>query len=192
MGPAIAGTLLVFTGVAPVLVFNAATFVWSAVLVWGVHPPPRPEIPPVVDASGVPADEPESAGATPTPGFLQESMAGFATIVSNRDLRLVTALLCAQTLVAGASVVFVVAVAVDLIDLGPQGVGYLESTLGIGALAGGLIAMARASGQRLAVDFGAGVILWALPLLLLAGWAQPARRVRLHVRHRGRQPAWST
>ena len=172
VGPAIAGTLLVFTGVAPVLVFNAATFVWSAVLVWGVHPPPRPEMPPILDAGGVPA-EPESARATPTPGFLQESVAGFATIVSNRDLRLVTALLCAQTVVAGASVVFVVAVAVDLIDLGPQGVGYLESTLGIGALAGGLIAMARASGQRLAVDFGAGVILWALPLLLLAAWAHP-------------------
>ncbi len=170
MGPAIAGTLLVFTGVSPVLVFDAATFLWSALLVWGVHPPQRAA---EVDLDAASRSDGELPDDPETPGFLRESMAGFRAIATNRDLRLVTALLCAQTVVAGASVVFVVAVAVDLINLGPQGVGYLESTLGIGALTGGLLAMARASKQRLAVDFGAGVILWALPLLLLAVWANP-------------------
>jgi hypothetical protein len=70
--------------------------------------------------------------------------------------------------VAGASIVFAVAIAVDIADLGPEGVGYLDSFLGVGALIGGLIAIGRASKQRLATDFGIGVIFWALPLLLIA------------------------
>jgi hypothetical protein len=82
-------------------------------------------------------------------------------------------LICAQTIVAGASVVFVVAMAVDLLDLGPEGVGYLESMLGIGAIIGGLFAMSRASKQRLAWDMGMGVILWSLPLTLVAAWTSP-------------------
>ena len=52
--------------------------------------------------------------------------------------------------------------------------GYLDSTLGIGALLGGLLAVALAPRNRLASDFGIGVAFWALPLLLIAIWPQAA------------------
>ena len=99
-------------------------------------------------------------------------MQGFRSIWANPDLRNVVGIYCAQTIVAGASLVFVVSIAVDLVDLGPQGVGYLDAMLGVGAILGGFFAIGRASHQRLASDFGVGVLLWALPLLLVAAWPE--------------------
>ena len=74
----------------------------------------------------------------------------------------------AQTVVAGASAVFVVDIALDLLDLGNAGVGYLDSVLGVGAFLGGFLALILAQRGRLAVDFGVGVLFWAAPLLLIA------------------------
>ena len=99
-------------------------------------------------------------------------MDGFRTIWGHRDLRLVSGVYCAQTVVAGASIAFGVAIAVEMTDFGSRGVGYLDSVFGVGALLGGLVAICRASRQRLASDFGVGVIFWALPLLLVAAIPQ--------------------
>ena len=171
LGPAIAGSLLAVTDVEPVFLLNVLTFLWSAVLVAGVHPPSGAA--PVEAAKPSTAAGGDEEGEEPELGFVAEALAGFKTIRRDRDLLLIMVLMCGQTLVAGALAVIVVAVAVDLIDLGPQGVGYLDSVLGVGALIGGVVAMSRASKQRLAWDFGVGVILWALPLTFIAAWASP-------------------
>ena len=69
---------------------------------------------------------------------------------------------------AGASVVYGIAMAVEMTSFGPNGVGYLDSMFGVGAIIGGLVALGRASKMKVATDFGWGVILWAIPLLLAA------------------------
>jgi MFS family permease len=103
-------------------------------------------------------------------GFFREAMAGFRAIWASADLRLITALYSAQTLIAGASLVFEVTIAADLIGIGAEGVGYLDSVMGVGALAGGLLAIALARRGRLASDFGYGVMFWAVPLVLVTIW----------------------
>ena len=124
-----------------------------------------------VDSAQADASAGAGAGApTPHESFLSESMAGFRTINAHKDLRLVTLVYCAQTIVAGASIVFGVEIAVQMTDFGSTGVGYLDSTLGVGAILGGLVAIGRAAARRIASDFGIGVIFWALPLLLAAVW----------------------
>ncbi|MFN8022911.1 MAG: MFS transporter [Acidimicrobiales bacterium] len=158
VGPALAGLLLAVTDPAAVYAFDALTFVWSAVVVLGLRLP-----------EGVSA-VPKRADDEPSDGFLRESMAGYREILRSRDLRLVIGLYCAQTLVAGASLVFVVAIALDLLDLGDGGVGLLEAALGVGGLLGGAVALVLSRRGRLAADFGVGVALWALPLLLIAAW----------------------
>ena len=62
------------------------------------------------------------------------------------------------------------AIAFDMTDLGPSGLGWLDSVLGVGAILGGFLAIGLASRHRLASDFGWGVVFWALPLLLIAVW----------------------
>ena len=164
VGPALAGLLLGVTDVAVVFLLNAATFVWSAVLVAGVHPRASS----VVEAPR--PDEDADAPADPDGGFVRSALAGFGVIWRHPDLRLITVIYAAQTVVAGASLVFGVAIALDLTDLGPAGLGYLDSTLGVGALVGGLLTVALATRHRLASDFGWGVFFWAVPLLLVAVW----------------------
>ncbi|HET9944516.1 MAG TPA: MFS transporter [Actinomycetes bacterium] len=164
VGPALGGILLGVADVASVFLLNALTFLWSAALVAGVHPRPTSALPPP------PATDEDEAPAADDGGFVRSALAGFGVIWRHPDLRLITLIYCAQTVVAGASLVFGVAIALDLTDLGPSGLGYLDSTLGVGALFGGLLTVALASRHRLASDFGWGVVFWAVPLLLVAVW----------------------
>ena len=164
VGPALGGVLLGVADVATVFLLNALTFVWSAVLVAGVRPGPTS-----APARGRAPDDGE-APAEDEGSFVRTALAGFGVIWRHPDLRLITLIYCAQTVVAGASLVFGVAIALDLTDLGPAGLGYLDSTLGVGALVGGLLTVALASRHRLASDFGWGVVFWAVPLLLVAVW----------------------
>jgi len=177
VGPAVGGILLTVASVPVVIVFNALTFLWSAALVSRIRVPvrqdaaaPRPEEPDGHEAAAAAEGGDPVHESTERPGYVAEVTAGFRTIWNHSDLRLVTLVYCAQTIVAGASIVFGVEIAVQMTDFGPKGVGYLDSVLGIGAILGGLAAISRASARKLASDFGVGVIFWALPLLLAAAW----------------------
>ena len=158
-GPALAGLFLAFTSLSVVYVFDGLTFIWSAALVLGIKPSARER----EAAAAPPSDEPSG-------GFMNEVTAGYRTILGSRDLRLLIGLYCAQTIVAGASLVFDVAIALSLLDLGHSGVGYLNAMLGIGGFVGGFVALLLAQGGRLARNFGIGVLFWAAPLLLVAAW----------------------
>ena len=62
---------------------------------------------------------------------------------------------------------FQVSIALELLDLGESGVGFLNSVLGVGGIIGGFVALLLARRGRIAGDFGWGVLLWAAPLLLI-------------------------
>jgi MFS family permease len=174
VGPALGALLIGLTGVATVFLLNMLTFLWSTLMVLGVHVPVRAAAAPPEDpATSTDADDAPGGEATEEPGFLSETMAGFRTILGDRDLRMVTAEVSAQTIVAGASAVFTVVMAVEILGTGAKGVGYLDSALGVGAIVGGLLAISRASKQRLGVDMTFGVVLWSLPLLLVTAWPSP-------------------
>jgi MFS family permease len=168
-GPALAGFMLAVSSIPVVYVFDAATFAWSALLVIGIRVPRRE------------AEEPVAAAHAGTGGFLPEVSAGYREILGSRDLRLLVGLLCAQTVVAGASLVFTVSIALSLLDIGRSGLGYMNATLGIGGLVGGFLALVLVQRGRLARDFGVGVVLWAAPLLLVAVWPKLAAAVAVMV-----------
>jgi MFS family permease len=161
LGPALGAFLITVSNVETVFLLNAATFLLSATLVAGVRPRSRDE---GEDGAGGDSEEDEE----PTGGALAEAFAGFATVVKDRDLLLVTFLISAQTLIAGASSVFAVLLAIEVLETGPEGVGYVDSLFGVGAVVGGFFAIARASRNKLAGDLALGCLLWSLPLLLLA------------------------
>lgn len=171
LGPAIGGFLLAVGDISAVFIFDAATFLWSAILVFGLRPPLRS-----AETSAVLAEsDDELANDGETSPDKKESMfaglgAGFVAIARNRDIRVLVGLYCAQTVVAGASVVFGVAIALDLLHTGNSGVGVINSAVGVGGLLGGFIALLLAQRGKLARDFGLGVALWAAPLLLIAAW----------------------
>jgi MFS family permease len=150
-GPAIGGVLLAVSGPATVFAFTAATLLWSAACVLRLPPdvPTRP-------------DEPEPIG--------RELLAGFRTIAAHPALRVIVGLTAAQTLVTGAFEVLLVVVALRMLEAGNAGVAWLNTAVGIGCLLGVPVVAALAGRKRLAADFGIGVLLWGVPLALVAVW----------------------
>ncbi len=161
-GPAVAGVLLAVADVPVVFGFNALTFLWSGALVALVRVP-EAAVDEVPDEDGAGDDEPPKS-------LLSGAGAGFREIFASRDLTVLMGLYCAQTVVAGASLVFGVAIALDLLGMDESTVGVLDAMVGVGGLVGGFIALVLATRGRLAVDFGVGVLLWSAPLLLIVAW----------------------
>jgi len=166
LGPALGALLVTATSVQVVFLLNAATFLLSALLVWGIHPIAGP----TPGDEGKDADEDEGG---PQEGMLSEMAGGFRHIARDRDLVMVAILVCTQTIVAGATAVFGVVLAVDILDTGPQGVGIIDSVFGVGAILGGFYAIGRATRNRLASDLALGTVLWSLPLLLIVAYPSP-------------------
>ncbi len=152
VGPALGGILLAVTSIETVFAVNALSFVWSALLVLAVR-----------------------GGSTPAPGEAEEHdhlpadgvMAGFRELLGNRDLLVLSGLYTSQTLVAGALMVLIVVSALELLGVQSAGVGYLNGALGVGGLVGGFVALVLATRGRLAADFGIGLALFGLPLVLI-------------------------
>jgi MFS family permease len=74
-----------------------------------------------------------------------------------------------QTLVRGMLTVLVVLLAVEILDIGEPGVGWLNAAMGLGGLAGGLLAVRVVRGRWLARWATLGVAGWGLPLVAVAG-----------------------
>jgi len=147
-GPALGGVLLAFTGVGTVFAATAGLFLLSALVLTRIR----------TDSRGDPSVEPES--------IMREAFAGFRAILGERRLRLVVGLYGAQTLIAGVMRVLLVVTALKVLDLGAAGVGFLNSAVGVGALAGTLVLVTVIGSSRLAAIFGLGILLWGLPLVL--------------------------
>ena len=175
LGPAIGGLLLTVADVPIVFVLQAATFLWSAALVSAIRVPVRAAaVPASVGAAGSEGWDGEPDATQQAEGFWAESAAGLPyhlaprgpaprgrhLLRADRRRRCVDRVRCRDR--------------IDITGFGPEGVGYLDSVLGVGALLGGLLAIGRASKFRLASDFGVGVLFWALPLLLVSVWPQAA------------------
>jgi len=169
-GPAAAGALLALADVSVVFGFNAATFLWSGVLVAALHVPERSSLP-ASDSEGDERSDPEDeSAAEPRQGLLTGAAIGFREILASRDLTVLMALYVAQTVVAGASLVFGVAIAFEMLGMSESGVGMLDAMVGVGGLVGGFVALMLATRGRLAVDFGVGVMLWSAPLLIVVAF----------------------
>lgn len=172
IGPALGGLILSFAGADVVFAVDAATFLLSATLLLGLKEQ-RAEQRATGETDGKGGAEHGPADGA-RQGFLSEVAGGFTTILASPDLRLLTALFALQCAIAGASAVFIVSIGLDLLDIGPSGVGYLDGVTGIGGLLGGIVALPLARRNRLALDFGWGVLLWGAPLLLIAAWPSVA------------------
>lgn len=152
-GPALGGLLLALTSPGFVFIVTASMLLWSAVLLAGVRP--------VAKERGE-EREPSSV--------VDELLAGFRTIARERRLRLLVGLFGVQTFVDGMLNVLIVVIALQWLETGQAGVGFLNSAVGIGGLLGALAAAALVGRRRLAADFGLGIFIWGVPIALLAAW----------------------
>ncbi|HET9842891.1 MAG TPA: MFS transporter [Nocardioides sp.] len=184
VGPAIGAGLLAIADVEVVFLLNALSFLWSILMVSGIRvslgdltdgedgtneaPPPEPVPNVVAEAEEVVAEAEQRAES-----YFSETSAGFRAIWRDRDLLMTVVQGSAQTIVAGATAVFPLVMAVEILHTGAKGVGLLDSASGLAAILGGIVAIARASKHKLGQDLAVGVFLWSFPLVLVTIWPSP-------------------
>jgi hypothetical protein len=116
----------------------------------------------------------EEEAEKPSEGILRLAAAGVRTIAAEPNVRLLSLLFGAQTLVAGALNVLVVVVALELLDSGERGLGALNAALGVGGILGAAAALGLVGRRRLAAAFGLGTLAWGVPIALMAAWTDEA------------------
>ena len=104
---------------------------------------------------------------------------GFATIAADRRLALITGLGVVQTFTRGCLTVFIVVVAIDLLDTGDPGVGVLTAAVGAGGMLGSILAFGLVGRGRLAAWFGVGIALFGAPLALIGVVPEQAAAILL-------------
>jgi len=96
----------------------------------------------------------------------RETAEGYRAFARYHDAGLLMGLGLAQTLTRGFFNVFVVVVALELLEMGEPGVGVLTAAVGAGAVVSSLGASMFVTGRRLATVAATGIALWGLPLTL--------------------------
>ncbi len=152
VGPALGGLLVAWTSVSTTFLVTAGGVAISAVLIVRIRPKAEPE-----------EDEEESVGA-----IREELLEGFRAIFKSRSVALLVGLFAAQTFVDGLLSVLIAVVGLEYLSGGAATVGWLNAASGIGGLVGAGLAGLLVGRGKLAADFGLGVVLFGLPLALLA------------------------
>ena len=158
-GPAIAGVMLAAAGAGFVFAVMAAWLALSSVLVAGI----------VLRDDAVRARDEH---ATVKDGIVGRDSA-IRELASAPNALLLIALLAVQQLQVGALDVLFVALALSALGIGETGVGLLTSAVGLGGIAGAVIAAAIARRGSLPRWMALGAIAWGAGLMLVA----PARDV---------------
>ena len=114
---------------------TAADFLLAALLIHRIPHDPRP------------------AHRDPLPGarLVREARSGFDTVRAEPQLRLLVGFLAATTFIEGAIDVLVVVAALELLDMGASGVGWLNAAWGVGGLLGGALALGVLRRGRIAL-----------------------------------------
>jgi MFS family permease len=159
VGPLVAGLLVAVANAGVVFAGAAGTFLVAAVLLAFVRVEGRVQL-----------DEEHGAWHMVSEGL--------ASIWRGRDERLLIGLVAAQTFVRGCLNVLIVVAAFQVLHAGAGAVGYMTAAIGVGGLAGAIGAMTL-EGRPLAVPFGAALVFWGVPLILIAPHPQTAAAVLL-------------
>jgi MFS family permease len=164
-GSLVAGVLIATTSVAVTFAGTALLFALAVAPIAAIPRDP------------VPAYRAGGSGL----GAFAEAAAGFRDIAANADVRLIVGFLSMSTLVEGAVDVLVVVLAIQLLDLGDAGVGWLNGAWGLGGLLGGGAALGLLGRGRLSAGIAAGGLLAGVALVVAAGILQPEVAVAMLV-----------
>jgi hypothetical protein len=150
-GPLLAGGLLALAAPAAAMAAAAGALAAAALSLLRLTVPDTPHLP----GSGVGQ-------------VVRDVASGLAEFVRMAPPGGVAILAFAQTLLRGALVVLIAVLAVHVLALGGSAVGWLAAAFGAGGLAGGVVATTAVRITRLGRSFISGLLLWGLPLALLA------------------------
>jgi MFS family permease len=99
--------------------------------------------------------------------LLAEVREGLAAVASNAGVSVVVGFVVLQAAIRGAFTVFVLVVAIDLLDGTQASVGVLQGAVGIGALVGSTLCALLVGSRAMTRWLGVAVVLWGAPLAII-------------------------
>jgi MFS family permease len=153
LGPVVAGVLLAVRGPDAVFAVFSLVSLLGALAVSGI----RVELSPPRSTERMVADE-----------VLRETLRGFRTLHRHPEPRLIVLLLSSGVVVVGALDVLFVATAIDLLDLGSGGAGFLSAAFGLGAVLGAASTAVLVGRRRLTPPLAVGAMIFGVPIGLVA------------------------
>jgi MFS family permease len=165
VGSLLAGVVANLVGLSAGMAVCAIPFLLAGAVLARLPHDPRP----------APLPQEEQVGAT------EEALEGFRVVWSDADMRLLTAMYAANMFVQGVVDVLLVLAAIELLGMGEEGVGWLNSAWGVGGLAGSFMALSLLGRGRLASGLTVGSLLAGLPLSVIGFWHLPGAAILLLV-----------
>ncbi len=151
IGPLSAAAILWAGYEALPFAINAGTFAVSALLLSGIRLPSNQAFA-------------EDGGES----FWQASVSGLRVFGQERLVKITTVALAAITFTYGVEVVLMPLVSKDRIGTGTSGLGVLDAAVGVGGVAGTVLAARLARSDRLLAVLGVGAVGCGLPMALLS------------------------
>jgi predicted MFS family arabinose efflux permease len=149
VGPFVAALLVAVNDVAAVFVFAGVCGLLSAALLLRLD-----------------YERIEVSGAS-NRNLSVEVRQGLAAISSSPGAAAVVGFVVLQTLIRGAFAVFVIVVAIDLLEGPESDVGVLQGAVGIGAIVGSLLCTRLVGSRAMTRWLGLAVVLWGAPLAMI-------------------------
>jgi hypothetical protein len=97
----------------------------------------------------------------------EELLRGFRTVGQHPELRLLVGVFTLDAFVQSMMDVLIIIAALELLDIGQSGAGWLNACWGVGGIAGAAVAMALLGRDRLAWGLFAGCVLAGIPFALI-------------------------
>lgn len=149
-----AGVIMAVSGPGQVFALMAVATAIAALLVIGVHGPP-------------------AAASSDEEGPMEQVAAGVRVLAHQPNPRFLVLLLGMEFVITGAFDVLYVVLALDVLDVGPGWVGYLNAGFAAGGVIGSSLAVVLITRRRLAPPIGLAVLGMGVGTMLLA-WAPSA------------------
>ncbi len=149
VGPLVAALLVGVFDVAAVFVFAGLCGLVSAVLLIRLN------------------YERIAASSGQRPSLATEVRDGIAAVSSNPGVGVVIGFVVLQAALRGAFTVFVLVVAIDLLDGTESSVGVIQGAVGIGALVGSLLCTLLVGSRAMTRWLGIAVVLWGAPMAIM-------------------------
>ncbi|MEA2291498.1 MAG: hypothetical protein QOF17_518 [Solirubrobacteraceae bacterium] len=156
LGSLLAGVLVGLIGLDVAFAACAIPYAFTAVIVRGLPPVPRP--PPL---------EQRTDGAA-------ELSEGLRTVRAHPEMRLLVGVYAVNALIQGVIDVLIVVAAIELLDLGESGAGWLNAAWGVGGVLGGVAGLALLGRGRLAAGLTAGLAVAGVSFMAVGAWPEAA------------------
>ena len=173
VGPLLCGVIIGFASPSAVYVVAGLATLGAALLIGGARVRRDAWVRTATVPTPTPTPPPSPTPASPSPTPASPVAQGLRAVTAERSRMLAIVLLATRFGAAAAMDVLLVLAAIELLDMGGPGAGYLAAAIGLGWVLGGATTLVIVGRPRLTPLAVVGALIWGIPIVGVALVVQP-------------------